>query len=62
MAWDVDWELLEKTLNEKTKAVLVCSVHNPTGKVFSQEEYEKLAGIMEKYPNCVVIDDGVYEA
>lgn len=62
MVWEVDFEGIEKNLNEKTKAILICSVHNPTGKVFTNEEYAKLAKLLEKYPKCVVIDDGVYEA
>lgn len=62
MAWEVDWDLLAKRLNSKTKAILVCSVHNPTGKVFTQEEYERLAKLLEAYPKCVVVDDAVYEA
>lgn len=33
--WEIDWDRLEKTLNEKTKVILINSPHNPTGKVFT---------------------------
>lgn len=34
-SWDFDWERIEKTLNEKTKLILINTPHNPTGKVVS---------------------------
>lgn len=34
--WEIDWDLLKKTLNSKTKALILNSPHNPTGKVFTQ--------------------------
>lgn len=38
------------------------SPHNPTGKIFTQEELERFAEIIKKYDRVVVIWDGVYEA
>lgn len=40
---------------------MINSPHNPTGKIFTQEELEKIANLVKKYPNCYVIEDGVYE-
>lgn len=37
------------------------SPHNPTGKVFSWEELNRLASILKKYPRVIVIEDNVYE-
>ena len=59
--WEMDWALLEKTLNEKTKAIIINSPHNPTGKVFTQEELQRFAKILEKFPKVIVIEDNVYE-
>lgn len=59
--WQIDWERLEKTLNEKTKVILINSPHNPTGKVFTQEELERIAHLLQKYPRVVVVEDNVYE-
>lgn len=39
----------------------LCSPHNPTGKVFTVEEYEKIAQILQKYPNIIIVSDEVYE-
>ncbi len=37
------------------------SPHNPVGKVFTQEELEKLAAILKKHPQIIVVEDSVYE-
>lgn len=34
--------------------------HNPTGKVFSREEYERIANILRRHPNVLVQSDDVY--
>jgi aspartate/methionine/tyrosine aminotransferase len=40
---------------------LINSPHNPTGKVFSQEELNRIADMLKKYPRVVVVEDNVYE-
>ncbi|KAL4506698.1 hypothetical protein ABPG72_000269 [Tetrahymena utriculariae] len=60
-AWDVDFELLEKTINDNTKILLINTPHNPTGKVFNRQELERIHEIVKKYPKCIVVEDGVYE-
>ncbi len=57
----LDFELLQKSLSSKTKAIILNTPHNPTGKVFSQDEINKLATILKGFPNCLVISDEVYE-
>jgi bifunctional pyridoxal-dependent enzyme with beta-cystathionase and maltose regulon repressor activities len=34
--------------------------HNPCGKVFTASEYEHIAGLIRKHPNCIAITDEVY--
>jgi aspartate/methionine/tyrosine aminotransferase len=41
--WEIDFEEFEKCLTEKTKILLINSPHNPTGKVFREEELVKIA-------------------
>jgi N-succinyldiaminopimelate aminotransferase len=51
---------LENAVTEKTKAILINSPHNPTGKVFSKSELEVIANIaIEK--DLIVISDEAYE-
>jgi len=51
----------EGIVNSKTKLIILNSPHNPTGKIFSQDELEGIARIVLKYPGCLVADDAVYE-
>jgi aspartate/methionine/tyrosine aminotransferase len=51
----------EAAFTERTKAFIINSPHNPTGKVFSREEIEYICRfLIEKFPNVLVICDDVY--
>jgi kynurenine--oxoglutarate transaminase/cysteine-S-conjugate beta-lyase/glutamine--phenylpyruvate transaminase len=58
---ELDWDTLKKNLSSKTKAIILNTPHNPSGKVFSKTELEKLAGMLRAFPQCLVIADEVYE-
>ena len=58
---ELDWDTLERTISKETKAIILNTPHNPTGKVFSKLELERLASILSKFPECLVISDEVYE-
>lgn len=58
---NLDWENLESVLSQNTKMLILNTPHNPSGKVFTKAELEKLASILKKYPNCIVLSDEVYE-
>ena len=52
---------LEAAITPKTKALILCSPSNPTGSVYTREELEGLAQVLEKYPQVTVIADEIYE-
>lgn len=52
---------LEAAITPKTRAIILCSPSNPTGSVYSKAELEKLADIIAKHPNIIVIADEIYE-
>jgi len=54
-------EQLEKAITPKTKLVFFNSPNNPSGSVYSKEEYRALADVLAKYPNIYVISDEIYE-
>ncbi|CAF1580147.1 unnamed protein product, partial [Didymodactylos carnosus] len=58
--WILDENELESMFNKKTKAIIVNSPNNPLGKVFTQQELEKIAGLCQKH-NVYCISDEVYE-
>ncbi len=54
-------EQLEEAITPKTKMILFNSPNNPSGSVYSEEEFRALAEVLEKYPNVFVISDEIYE-
>ncbi|MBU1902970.1 MAG: aminotransferase class I/II-fold pyridoxal phosphate-dependent enzyme, partial [Proteobacteria bacterium] len=44
-----DFEAIEEAVTEKTRAVLINSPNNPTGKVYAEEELKELAGLLSHY-------------
>ena len=53
-------EKLKDVFNDKTKAIIINSPHNPTGKVFSQKELELITYYCKKY-DVIAITDEIYE-
>ncbi len=52
---------LEQAITPKTKLLFFNSPNNPSGSVYSEEEYKALAKVLEKHPNIYVISDEIYE-
>jgi len=57
--WDFHPELLEDSITDKTRALIINTPMNPTGRVFSFEELTIIAEICEKH-NIVIISDEIY--
>ncbi|RMF33414.1 MAG: aminotransferase class I/II-fold pyridoxal phosphate-dependent enzyme [Chloroflexi bacterium] len=58
--WDFDPEALRAAFGPRTKAVLLNTPHNPTGKVFGQEELVLIGELCQEH-DAVIISDEVYE-
>jgi cystathionine beta-lyase len=57
-SFEVDWEDFEvKCADEKTTVFLICNPHNPTGRVWTREELEKMNEICLQYGVKVVSDE-----
>lgn len=56
----IDYQLLADSITPKTKAIIVCTPNNPTGKVYSHEELMTIGLIAEKN-DLYVITDEIYE-
>ncbi|MCT7603211.1 PatB family C-S lyase [Aliarcobacter butzleri] len=57
--YTMDLEDLEKKITSKTKVLVLCSPHNPVGRVWSKEELEKLANICIKH-NITIVSDEIH--
>jgi aminotransferase len=58
--WDLDRTELEEVINTNTRALILNTPHNPTGKVFTRDEMEFIAGICKAH-NVLVVTDEIYE-
>ena len=52
---------LENSITDKTKLIIINSPNNPSGSVYSQEEYLALAKVIESYPGIYILSDEIYE-
>jgi len=52
---------LENSITDKTKLIIINSPNNPSGSVYSEEEYLALAKVIESYPGIYVLSDEIYE-
>ena len=55
-----DREELRAAFNEKTKAIIICNPNNPTGKVFTRDELEFIAGLCKEF-DALCFTDEIYE-
>ncbi|MDD3471980.1 MAG: aminotransferase class I/II-fold pyridoxal phosphate-dependent enzyme [Syntrophaceae bacterium] len=58
--WDYDPDELSSAFNNKTKAIIINTPHNPTGKVFERSELKFIADLCMKWDAYAVTDE-VYE-
>ena len=58
--WSFDPNKLEAAFNARTKAVIVNTPHNPTGKVFSMKELQQIAALCQSH-DALAITDEIYE-
>jgi aspartate/methionine/tyrosine aminotransferase len=58
--WTIDEAELAAAFNDRTRAVIVNTPNNPTGKVFSRQELEVIAGLCQKW-DAVAFTDEIYE-
>ena len=50
-------EKLEKAINNKTKALILCNPSNPTGTVYSKNDLEAMGEILKGKKICVISDE-----
>src|SRR6202163_2479015 len=58
--WSFDPGELAAAFNDKTKAIILNTPNNPTGKVFTREELESVAALCRKW-DAIAISDEIYE-
>jgi aspartate/methionine/tyrosine aminotransferase len=58
--WSIDLDELRAAFNDKTRAIVINTPHNPTGKVYSRAELEVIAQLCIEH-DAIAITDEIYE-
>lgn len=57
--YEVDFDQLQSSIDARTKMLLLCNPHNPTGRVFSRVELEQIAELALQH-NLIVLADEIH--
>lgn len=52
---------IESAISTKTKMIVINNPHNPTGRIWTESDFEALETILEKHPQILILGDEVYE-
>jgi len=55
--WTLDLDVVDATLADGARTVLLCNPHNPTGRVFTHDELAALAEVVDRHGARVVADE-----
>jgi aspartate/methionine/tyrosine aminotransferase len=58
--WHFDPDELAAAFNDRTKAIIINTPNNPTGKVFTASEVQTIAALCQKW-DAIAISDEIYE-
>jgi aspartate/methionine/tyrosine aminotransferase len=58
--WSIDLDELRAAFNDKTRAIVINTPHNPTGKVYSPDELEAISQLCIEH-DAIAITDEIYE-
>jgi len=57
--WEFDWPALEKAVTPDTRVFILCSPHNPVGRVWTRDELVQVAQFCAKH-NLVLVSDEIH--
>lgn len=55
--YEMDWEDLESKFKQGVRLMILCSPHNPVGRVWTKEELQRLGKLCIEYDVIIVSDD-----
>lgn len=59
-SFQVDWQKVKDSINARTRMIIVNTPHNPTGAIWSEQDWRQLIELIQD-KNIVVLSDEVYE-
>lgn len=55
--WEMDWAAMDAAVTGQTRLLLLCSPHNPVGRVWSREELQRLAEFCRRHDLIICADE-----
>lgn len=55
--WSPDYQMLEKKISSKTKAIVIINPNNPTGSYIKENDYNTFNSLAEKYNLALIVDE-----
>ena len=59
--WRVDFDDIERKMDDSVRLLVLINPNNPTGNVANSDEIDRMISIAEKWPNCMIIADEIYD-
>ena len=56
-----DWQKIREAVNKNTKMMIINNPHNPSGRVWRDDDYVALEELMNDHPQLLLLSDEVYE-
>ena len=56
-----NFNTIEKAISVKTKMIIINNPHNPTGRIWTNQDFVNLETILEKHSEILILADEVYE-
>ncbi|HEU4692584.1 MAG TPA: aminotransferase class I/II-fold pyridoxal phosphate-dependent enzyme, partial [Vicinamibacterales bacterium] len=56
----IDWDEVKRKVSSRTRAIVINSPHNPTGMIWTADDFRELAHVLQN-TDAIVIGDEVYE-
>ena len=58
--FEIDIDKLESLITNKTRLLIINNPNNPTGSFMDKDKIDKLAKVLESYPNLAILSDEIY--
>jgi len=59
--WKIDFDDIEEKMDENVRLLVLINPNNPCGNISGRSEIERLLRIADKWPNCMIIADEIYD-
>ena len=59
--WRVDFDDIEAKMDDSVRLLVLINPNNPTGNVANSDEIDRMISIAEKWPNCMIVADEIYD-